>query len=108
LCSSSLYPAIFNTFCSFLGVTLVELFYLPVICAIHESNTLEHFLPSVPALAGVTEDCFASADRVVFEANATRKVFNQYDSRENFITIAGSVDIDAIDEFCERHERHLL
>ena len=106
--SSSFDLVICNTLLSFWGVTLAKLFDLPVIWNIHESNTLEHFLPSVPALAGVTEGCFASADRVVFEANATREVFNHYDSRENFITIAGSVDVDAIDEFCERHERDLL
>jgi len=106
--SSSFDLVICNTLLSFWGVTLAKLFDLPVIWNIHESNTLEHFLPSVPALAGVTEGCFASADRVVFEANATREVFNQYDSRENFITIAGSVDVDAIDEFCESHERDLL
>ena len=106
--ASSLDLIICNTLISIWGVSLAKLFDRPVIWNIHESNTLEHFLPSVPALAGVAEDCFASADRVVFEANAAREVFNQYDSRENFITIAGSVDVDAIDEFCERHERDLL
>jgi len=106
--ASSLDLIICNTLISIWGVSLAKLFDLPVIWNIHESNTLEQFLQSVPALAGVAEGCFASADRVVFEANATRKVFNQYDSRENFITIAGSVDVDAIDKFCERHERHSL
>jgi glycosyltransferase involved in cell wall biosynthesis len=49
------------------------------------------------------DQCFALADRVAFEADLTREVYNQLDSRDNFVTIAGSIDVEAIDEFCEQH-----
>lgn len=96
-----------NTLAGFWGVTLAKLFDLPVIWHIHESASLDQFFRFDPILEPV-QNCFGSADRVTFVADATRRLFAQHDSRDNFITISGSVDVGAIDEFCERHERDLL
>ncbi len=97
-----------NTLLSCWGVLLAKLFDLPVIWNIHESAGLERFVRAALLPEGVVDRCFALADRVAFEADLTREVYNQLDSRDNFVTIAGSIDVDAIDEFCEQHQCNVL
>jgi glycosyltransferase involved in cell wall biosynthesis/GT2 family glycosyltransferase len=92
-----------NTLTSFWGVALAESFDLPVIWHIHESATLDQFFYSEPRPAGLVERCLKAADRVVFEASATRQVHSLYQKRDNFITIPGSIDVAAIDRFREKH-----
>jgi glycosyltransferase involved in cell wall biosynthesis len=57
---------------------------------------------------GLVENCFALADRVVFESSATRRLFAPYKEQENFTTIPGSIDVETIEEFCEQHSQHSL
>jgi len=97
-----------NTLITFWGVLLAKLFALPVIWHIHESMALETFLKSVPALAGSIEGCFAYANRIAFEAESTRRIFNQYDTKNNFITMPGSVDVDAIDAFSQANSKEAV
>lgn len=97
-----------NTLTSFWGVTLAELFDLPVIWHIHESTTLEQFFHFDPVPEGLVQRCLASADRVVFEANATRQVLSRYQKRDNFETISGSIDVSAIDRFREQHSQRSM
>ena len=42
---------------------------------------------------------------MVFEANATRQGFEQYEKGDNFTTIPGSIDVDAIDRFRDQHSQ---
>ena len=97
-----------NTLTSFWGVVLAGLFNLPVIWHIHESTTLDQFFHFDPVLEGLVESCLAAADRVVFQANATRKLFTHYEKRGNFKTISGSIDVGAIDRFREQHSQRSL
>ena len=97
-----------NTLTSFWGVALAELFDLPVIWHIHESTTLEQFFHFDPVPEGLVQGCLASADRVVFEANATRQVLSRYQKRDNFQTIRGSIDVSAIDRFREQHSQRSM
>jgi glycosyltransferase involved in cell wall biosynthesis/cellulose synthase/poly-beta-1,6-N-acetylglucosamine synthase-like glycosyltransferase len=97
-----------NTLTSFWGATLAELFDLPVIWHIHESTTLEQFFHFDPVPEGLVQRCLTSADRVVFEANATRQVLSRYQKRDNFETIRGSIDVTAIDRFREQHSQRSM
>ena len=72
---------------SFWGVVLAGLFNLPAIWHIHESTTLGQFFHFDPMPEGLVESCLAAADRVVFEANATRELFRHYEKRSNFTTV---------------------
>jgi glycosyltransferase involved in cell wall biosynthesis len=97
-----------NTLTSFWGVAMAGLFHLPVIWHIHESTTLDQFFYHDPVPKGLVESCLAAADRVVFEANATRQLFRHYERRSNFTTISGSIDVGAIDKFRETHSQRSL
>ena len=97
-----------NTLTSFWGVALAELFDLPVIWHIHESTTLEQFFHFDPIPEGLVQRCLASADRVVFEASATRQVLSRYQKKNNFETIRGSIDVSAIDRFREKHAQRSM
>jgi len=97
-----------NTLISFWGVVLAGLFNLPAIWHIHESTTLDQFFHFDPVPEGLVESCLAAADRVVFEANATRELFRHYEKRSNFTTVHGSIDVGAIDRFREQHSQRSM
>ena len=97
-----------NTLTSFWGVVLAGLFNLPAIWHIHESTTLDQFFHFDPVPEGLVESCLAAADRVVFEANATRELFRHYEKRSNFTTVHGSIDVGAIDRFREQHSQRSM
>jgi len=97
-----------NTLHSFWAVAMARLLGLPVIWNIHESTALNQFFPFSATAIEQIEDCFGNADRIAFEATATRTMFNQYERHENFITIPGSVDVRAINEFSATHSRTVL
>ncbi|MFZ3375791.1 MAG: glycosyltransferase, partial [Chthoniobacterales bacterium] len=97
-----------STLTSFWGVVLAGLFNLPAIWHIHESATLDQFFHFDPVPEGLVESCLAAADRVVFQADATRKLFTHYEKRGNFKTISGAIDVGAIDRFREQHSQRSL
>jgi glycosyltransferase involved in cell wall biosynthesis/cellulose synthase/poly-beta-1,6-N-acetylglucosamine synthase-like glycosyltransferase len=97
-----------NTLTSFWGVVLAGLFNLPAIWHIHESTTLDQFFHFDPVQEGLVESCLASADRIVFQADATRKLVTHYEKRGNFTTVHGSIDVGAIDRFRERYSQRSL
>ena len=97
-----------STLTSFWGVVLAGLFNLPAIWHIHESTTLDQFFHFDPVPEGLVESCLASADRIVFQADATRKLFTHYEKGGNFKTISGAIDVGAIDRFREQHSQRSL
>jgi len=97
-----------STLTSFWGVVLAGLFNLPAIWHIHESTTLDQFFHFDPVPEGLVESCLASADRIVFQADATRKLFTRYEKGGNFKTISGAIDVGAIDRFREQHSQRSL
>ena len=97
-----------NTLISFWGVALAGLCRVPVIWHIHESTAPDRFFHFDHIPEGLVESCLGSADRVVFEAKATRQIFESYERKNNFTTIAGSIDVAAIDAYCERHSPESL
>jgi GT2 family glycosyltransferase len=97
-----------NTLTSFWGVLLAKLFHLPVIWHVHESTTLDQFFHFDPVPEGLVQDCLTSADRVVFEADATRQLLSRHQTRDNFERIPGSIDVGVIDRFREEHDQRSM
>jgi glycosyltransferase involved in cell wall biosynthesis len=56
-------------------------------------------------LQEVAYGCFAFPYRVVFCSNATRRAWQPLDSRHNFMSIPGGLDVDRVRERSARHDR---
>ena len=97
-----------NTLLCFWGVDLARLFDQPVIWNIHESAPVDRFFTAGSRTATAVKRSLALADRVLFEAKSTRALFSAHEGNANFAVIAGSVDIDGIEQFCEEHDRDSL
>lgn len=100
-----------NTMLTFWGVELARLFGLPSIWNIHESTNIEKSIKtffgeaSVEGMRQLLKDCFQNANKVVFQAEATRKVFQGFNANDNFRTFAGAVPIEKIDRFRQSHDK---
>jgi O-antigen biosynthesis protein len=103
-----------NTLLSFWGVELANLFKLPTIWHIHESQSIEMSLntffghASQEVTQKILPDCFVKANRIVYQAEATRRIFHQFDVKGNFRTIPGGIDLQTIEDFRNTHEKHQL
>jgi glycosyltransferase involved in cell wall biosynthesis len=85
---------------------------LPTIWSIHESFELEHWLEAVlghpawhPYLKDRLVSTLAAANRLVFEADATRKLFAPFAEAERCIVLRYGVDIDEIDRYQHSFDR---
>ncbi|MDJ0674189.1 MAG: glycosyltransferase [Calothrix sp. MO_167.B42] len=100
-----------NTLLSFWGVELAKLFKLPTIWHIHESQninmSINSFFGSAPenVMQYILPDCLATSNRVVFQADATRRIFHQYDIQGNFRTIPGGLNLQRIKQFRDEHNK---
>ncbi|MEB3182506.1 MAG: glycosyltransferase, partial [Nostocaceae cyanobacterium] len=103
-----------NTLLSFWGIELANLFNLPTIWHIHESQTVDMSLSSFfnaaseATMRQLLPDCLINASRVIFQAEATRRIFAQYETRGNFRTIPGGVNLQSINKFCAAHSKSEL
>lgn len=93
-----------NTLTTFWGLEMARMFNVPSIWHIHESTRIEvynvFFEKSVrPLLCS----CFMNANRVVFQAEATRRLFHDIEARGNFCTIPGGVPLERINAFRASH-----
>jgi O-antigen biosynthesis protein len=103
-----------NTLLGFWGIELASLFKLPTIWHIHESQDIEMSLSnffghaSQEIMRKILPDCLVKATRVVYQAEATRKIFHQFDINGNFRTISGGIDLQTIQDFRNTHDKDLL
>jgi O-antigen biosynthesis protein len=103
-----------NTLISFWGIELANLFKLPTIWHIHESQSIEMSLSnffghaSQAIIKSILPNCFINAGKVIFQAQATRRIFHQFDVKGNFRTIPGGVDFQTINDFRNTHDRDQL
>jgi glycosyltransferase involved in cell wall biosynthesis/GT2 family glycosyltransferase len=103
-----------NTLLSFWGIELARLFNLPSIWHIHESTGIEKsfntFFVDTPEkiMEQLLPQCFKNASRVVFQAEATRKLYHKYDFQGNFRTIPGGIDVEEIENFCQLNPKSYL
>ena len=99
-----------NTMVSFWAVHLARAARRPSLLYVHESAAVRRFFATLlpPALFPVVEDAFRFANRVVFTADSTRRVFDYFDGRGNFRLLPSWVDLDRIDAFTAQHDRAAL
>ncbi|MBD2313294.1 glycosyltransferase [Desertifilum sp. FACHB-1129] len=103
-----------NTMIGFWGVELARLFNIPSVWHIHESSTIEnslnHFFGDSlrDEIREVLQDSFSNASRVVFVADATRKIFHEWDLKGRFRTLYGGMNLDKINEFRRTHPKSEL
>ena len=103
-----------NTMGSFWGVDLADRCGIPAVWSIHESFPLERFIFEAfgaaldPAIEGRFRPAFASAAAVVFEADATRRLFDSLGDPRRFVRIDYGIDLDRIDRYVEATDRAAL
>jgi D-inositol-3-phosphate glycosyltransferase len=104
--------ALVNTLGSFSGGDLAGRLGVPAVWAVHESFTMPMFWhtafpPNVldPYVRVRGEGAFRDAAAVVFEANATRRLFLGNAEPERLVTLPYSMEFDAIDAAREALER---
>ncbi|WP_460207705.1 glycosyltransferase [Scytonema sp. NUACC21] len=103
-----------NTLVTFWGVELARLFDLPSIWHIHESQSVSMSINSFFGAASeevmqkLLPDCLSNATRVVFQADATRRIFHQFDTLGHFRTIPGGLDLQKIKQFRSSHSKSEL
>jgi len=103
-----------NTLIGFWGIELAQIFKLPTIWHIHESKTIENSIEnffgssSKKVMEQLLRECLSNADKVIFQADATRKILHQFDIHEHFRTIPGGVDLDKINQYRNSHTKSKL
>lgn len=102
-----------NTVLAFPGIDLAERMGLPGVWAIHESYELPVFWsvfcppekPIHPLVADRVPAALASAAAVVFEADATRRMYERYGDPMRFVKLAYGIDLRTIDDYRSRLNR---
>lgn len=94
-----------NTMVSFWAIHAARSAGKPTLLYVHESSVVRRFFkPALPAaLFPVIEDAFRLADRVVFTADSSRRVFDYLGDRGNFALLPSWVDAGRVDAFIAAH-----
>jgi len=95
-----------NTMLTFWGVHLAAHLGKSSALYIHESNSVKRFFaPLLPPLMHDTvAEAFRLATRVVFTAQATRVLFEEYNTGDNFRLLPSWVDFARIEQFSSGHD----
>lgn len=90
-----------NTLTTFWGVLLADIFKLPSIWHIHESVGVERYAAMFADLAvrDMVASSFLKANRIIFQANATRTMYSEFESLGHFQTIPGGLPLARIEAF---------
>jgi GT2 family glycosyltransferase/glycosyltransferase involved in cell wall biosynthesis len=101
-----------NTMLSYWVVPLAKKLGLPAALYIHESNAPRRFFSehnlAAPEVIPLIEDALREASRVVFIAEATRKIFADLNSHDNHRLINSWIDVETIERFMANHTRDEL
>lgn len=99
-----------NTLASFWAVPVAAALGKSSVLYVHESNPVKAFFaPSLsPFVQPRAEEALRRANRVVFTAHATRRVFENLNSRDNFRVLPTWQDLGAMREFAAAHGRDEL
>jgi glycosyltransferase involved in cell wall biosynthesis len=94
-----------NTMVSFWAVHAAKHAGKSCLLYVHESSAIHRFFqPSLAeALFPMVEDAFRLADRVVFTADSSRRVFAHLGGRGNFALLPSWVDASRVDAFAATH-----
>lgn len=94
-----------NTIVTCWGVEMARLSNRPSLWHLHESTSIDRALfqffsaSSEVIMRSLLQESLVHANRVIFQANATRQIFNEFDTQDNFRTIPGGIDLESIAQF---------
>lgn len=97
--------AVVNTLIAGIGADVARALEIPSVWAVHESYTLEDYWAinsrngSSAALASLTRDALAGASVVLFEADATRAVYQDAVGGSHLTTLHYGVELEAIETY---------
>lgn len=99
-----------NTMVSFWAVHLALGARKPSLFYVHESSPIRRFFaPTLtPGLFPLVESAFQRADRVVFTADASRRIFAYLERPRRFTVCPSWLDVAALDSFRRTHARDVL
>lgn len=104
-----------NTMNASIGAVVGRRLGVPVVWAIHESFAFDEFFVAAyaapgahPSVVETTRDALANANAVVFEADATRALYECEGTPERFVTVRYGVSVAAIDDYRKSHDRTVL
>ena len=99
-----------NTLASFWCVHVAAAIGKSSALYVHESSPIKAFFaPSLsPFVQPRAEEALRKANRVVFTAAATRRVFESYNTRDNFRVLPTWQDLAAMRDFAARHAKDEL
>ena len=90
-----------NTLTTFWGVILANQSNIPSVWHIHESLGVERYAAifAGPSMGNMIATAFLKANRVVFQANATRAMYGEFEAIGNLQTIPGGLPLKRIEQF---------
>lgn len=90
-----------NTLTTFWGVLLANQLNIPSIWHLHESVGVERFAATFadPSMGNMISSAFLKANRIVFQANATRALYGEFEAGGNICTIPGGLPLERIEQF---------
>jgi GT2 family glycosyltransferase len=95
-----------NTLQTFWVIAAAETIGVPTLWNVHESEAWQSYFDFLcPELRAIAYRCFASPYRVVFGSNATRRVWEPFDSHHNFTAIHNGLDVERVRERLAGHDR---
>ena len=101
-----------NTFGAFLGVDVANILAVPCIWAIHESYSPEAYWPAAyapglppPLIRRRAISALNQATAVMFEAEATRRLYEPYGRPERMFTVPYGIDLTAVESFRASFDR---
>jgi glycosyltransferase involved in cell wall biosynthesis len=99
-----------NTLTTFWGVLLANQLKIPSVWHIHESLGMERFVSTFadPSMGNMVTSAFFKANRVVFQANATREIYGEFEALRNICTIPGGLPLDRIEKFRQTNTKRAL
>jgi glycosyltransferase involved in cell wall biosynthesis len=107
--------AFVNTMSCAFGADLAARLGLPVVWAIHESYSLEEFALAAygenvlhPHIERRARSALASASAVIFEADATRRLYEPHGDPRRFVTVRYGVPLAQLDDYRLRANRKAL
>lgn len=107
--------AFVNTMMGAFGADLATRLRIPTVWAVHESYSLDGFFIAAygegslnPYMRERTAEALAAASAVVFEADATRRLYEPVGNPKRFVTIRYGIPMAEIDAYLERCDRGAL
>ncbi len=101
-----------NTMVAYWVVHLARQLGVPSALYIHESNSARRFFAehrlAAPGLIPHVEQALKDAGRIIFTARATRRIFEELNTRNHFRTLASWVDLERINRFAAGHDKRAL